>query len=349
MPENTMKVAAMTAVRKTEIQIRPVPEIGPDEVLLRMAFVGICGSDAHYYASGERKGVVFDLPFILGHEASGVVVKAGSRVTNLKIGDRVCLEPQKTCGKCIFCKSGHYNMCPHVSFPSVPTQEDGMLREFFAFPADLCHKLPDNVSLEEGALIEPLAVGLSATEKGNVSLGQTVVILGMGTIGLVTLLSAKARGASRVIAVDLFDNRLALAKSFGADYTINGTSDPVAEVMRITDGMGADVVFETAGSSFTAAQSVSYIKNCGKVVLVGNINGKTSLDLLDLMYREGSISTIFRYVNHFPIAINAVASGAIDVKKLISAVYPFAETGQAFERAIEDKAGVVKVLIRIGD
>lgn len=349
MHEHTMKVAAMTAVRKTEIQLRPVPEISPDEVLLKMAYVGICGSDAHYYATGVRKGVTFHLPFILGHEASGVVIKAGSRVTNLKIGDRVCLEPQKTCGKCIFCKSGHYNMCPHVSFPSVPTQEDGMLREFFAFPADLCHKLPDNVSLEEGALIEPLAVGLSATERGNVSLGQTVVILGMGTIGLVTLLSAKARGASNVIAIDLFDNRLALAKQFGADYVINGKGDPVAEVMRITGGMGADVVFETAGSAFTAAQTVSYIKNCGKIVLVGNINGKTPMDFLDLMYREGSISTIFRYVNHFPIAINAVASGVINVKRLISAVYPFSETGKAFDRAIDDKANVIKVLIRIAD
>lgn len=168
------RAAYMTAVKKMEIREIPMPEAAEGEIVLRVEYVGVCGSDAHFFESGERKGKAFGLPFILGHECAGTVVSVGKDVKNVKQGDRVCFEPQITCGTCAYCRSGHYNMCPDVHFPSVPPY-DGMLRDYVTIPAHLAYRLPDNVSTREGALIEPLAVGLSAAERGEVSLGKTVV------------------------------------------------------------------------------------------------------------------------------------------------------------------------------
>lgn len=339
--------AYMTAVQKIVVRDCQMPELSPGEVLLKMAYVGVCGSDAHFFETGKRKGENIPLPFILGHEASAVVEKIGEGVSHLKVGDRVVIEPQKTCGVCEFCRSGHYNMCPDVAFPSVPPY-DGMLRQYMAFPAHLCYKLPEKVSMLEGALIEPLAVGLSAAERGNVALGQTIVILGMGAIGLTTLLACKARGASTVIVVDLYQNRLDCALSFGADFALNASEvDPVKEVMKLTENSGADVVFETAGSQKTAAQTVDYLKRCGTIVMVGNINGETPVRFMDLMYKEGQIRTIYRYRNNFKTAISAIASGTIRVKDMISAVFPLNKSQEAFETALRDKNSVVKIVINI--
>ena len=207
MGNNVNRAAYMTAVKKMEIREIPLPEVGADEIVLKVEYVGVCGSDAHFFESGERKGKAFDLPFVLGHECAGTVTQVGANVKHLAVGDRVCFEPQITCGTCSYCRSGHYNMCPDVRFPSVPPY-DGMLRDYVAIPAHLAYLLPENVSTMEGALIEPLAVGLSAAERGDVSLGQTVVILGAGCIGLVTMMACKARGASKVILCDLFPKRL---------------------------------------------------------------------------------------------------------------------------------------------
>lgn len=345
MPQNS--AAYMTAVQKIEIRDCPMPTVADGEVLLEVAYVGVCGSDVHFFESGKRKDQDIPLPFILGHEASATVVSIGKGVSGLKPGDRVVIEPQKTCGICEFCRSGHYNMCPDVVFPSVPPN-DGMLRRYFAFPAHLCYKLPDSVSLLEGALVEPLAVGLSAADRGNVQLGQTVVILGMGAIGLTTLLACKARGASKIIAIDIFQNRLDCALKFGADYALNvSQTDAVAEVMRLTDGFGAEVVFETAGSQKTAAQAAMYLKRCGTIVMVGNVNGETPIRFMDLMYKEGEIRTIYRYKNNFKTAISAIASGNINVKGMVSKVFPFDETHDAFMCALKDKMSVVKLVVEI--
>lgn len=341
--------AFLTATQQLEIRDCEMPKVAPDEVLLKIEYIGICGSDAHFFESGKRKETPLPFPFILGHEASATVVELGADVKTLTVGDRVCIEPQKTCGECEMCKTGHYNMCPSVEFPSVPPY-DGMLRKYFAFPARLCHKLPDSMTLEQGALIEPLAVGLSAAEEGEVRLGDTVVILGMGTIGLVTLLACKARGATKIVAIDLFDERLECAEKLGATMVINGgKEDAVAKVMEYTDGRGADVVFETAGSAFTAAQSAEYLRRCGRVVLVGNINGTTQMKLFELMLREGSIHTIYRYKNNFPTAISSVATGVINVNSLITNVYPMAEAQKAFEQSIHDKSHVIKILLKVAE
>ncbi len=341
------KAAVLTAVQTIKILDWEMPVLEEDEVLLEIAYVGVCGSDAHFYESGKRKGKDIPLPFILGHEASSVVIAVGNGVKTLSAGDRVVIEPQKTCGICEFCKSGHYNMCPDVIFPSVPPY-DGMLQKYFKFQAHLCHKLPDQVSLLEGSLIEPFAVGLAAAERGGVHVGQTVVILGMGAIGLSTLLACKAMGASVIIAIDVFQNRLDCAKEFGATHIINAReTDAVAQVDAITSRLGAEVVFETAGSQATAAQTGKYLKRCGVIVMVGNVNGQTPFEFMDLMYREAEIRTIYRYKNNFDTAISLVATRRVDIGKMVTEVYPFEKVQDAFERSLVDKQNIVKIVIDV--
>lgn len=341
------RAAYMTAVKKMEIREIPMPEAAEGEIVLRVEYVGVCGSDAHFFESGERKGKAFGLPFILGHECAGTVVSVGKDVKNVKQGDRVCFEPQITCGTCAYCRSGHYNMCPDVHFPSVPPY-DGMLRDYVTIPAHLAYRLPDNVSTREGALIEPLAVGLSAAERGEVSLGKTVVILGAGCIGLVTMMACRAMGAGKIIVSDLFSKRLDKALELGADAVINAKEESVEDrVLELTNGIGADVVFETAGNPRTAAQTAALVRRCGVVVIVGNINGETPYRFMDLMYKEGEIRTIYRYHNNFPTAIQAVSTGLIDVKKIVSHEFDFQDVQAAFDNSLYNRQDVIKAVIRL--
>ena len=330
-----------------EIRELPIPRAGAGEVVLNVEYVGVCGSDVHFFESGMRKGKFFDLPFILGHECAGTIVETGPGVTGLRQGDRVCFEPQITCGTCVYCRSGHYNMCPDVQFPSVPPH-DGMLRDFVAIPAHLAYKLPDSISTLEGALIEPLAVGLSAASRGGVSLGQSVVILGAGCIGLLTMMACKARGAAKVILCDLFPSRLQKALELGGDTVINAREEDVqARVLELTGGTGADVVFETAGNPHTAGQTSDLVRRCGVVVMVGNINGETPYRFMDLMYKEGEIRTIYRYRNNFETALQMVASGKIDLRRIVSHQFDFQDVQLAFENSLNDRQDVIKAVIKL--
>jgi L-iditol 2-dehydrogenase len=340
------QAAMMTGVKRMQIVDIEMPVLKKGEILIKMEYVGVCGSDVHFFETGKRKGKEFQLPFILGHEGSGTVMEISEGVTNLAAGDRVAIEPQQTCGRCEYCKSGRYNLCADVAFPSVPPY-DGMLRRYFAFPAHLCFKLPKNVSTLEGALIEPLAVGFQAAKRGDVEIGKTIAIIGMGCIGLTTLLACKAMGALRVIGADLFEKRLQMAKSFGAGVVINAAVDEIlGKVYEWTDGKGVDIVFETAGSKATASKTGSILKRGGVIVMVGNVEGQTPFDFMDLMYKEGEIRTIYRYKNNFPTTIEAVASGGIDVKGIVSDIFDFTQTQQAFDRVINDKQNVIKAVIQ---
>lgn len=341
------RAAYMISPKKIELRELPMPTAKPGEVILKVEYVGVCGSDVHFLETGVRKGKPFPLPFILGHECTGTVTEVGDGVKSIKVGERVCFEPQITCGKCVYCRSGHYNMCPDVVFPSTPPY-DGMLRDYVAIPAENAYKLPDEVSTKEGALIEPLAVGLSAAEKGEVTVGKTVVILGAGCIGLVTMMACKAMGASRVIMSDLYPKRLANALRLGADVVINAAEeDAIQRVMELTGGEGADVVFEVASNPVTAAQTVDMVRRCGIVVMVGNINEKTPYRFMDLMYREGQIRTIYRYCNNFNTALQAVASGRIDIKGIISHEFDFSNVQDAFDESMNNRQNVIKAVIKL--
>ena len=267
--EGKMKVAVMNGIGEMGFVEREIPKPAADEVLVKLEYVGICGSDMHYYETGAIGDYVVEPPFVLGHEPGGVVVEVGENVKHLQVGDRVALEPGKTCGHCEFCKQGKYNLCPDVIFFATPPV-DGVFQEYVAHEADLCFKLPDNVSTLEGALIEPLAVGFHAAIQGDAHLGQKAVVMGAGCIGLVSMMALKARGVSEVYVVDIMEKRLEKALELGASGVINGAKENVMErVKELTGGNGTDLVIETAGTEITTRQAIQMAKKGSTIVLVG--------------------------------------------------------------------------------
>ncbi len=342
------KAVFMKGIGEMEIVPVEMPALRDNDVLVKMEYVGICGSDVHYYEKGRIGNFIVEGDFILGHECAGEVVKVGSAVKGLKVGDKVALEPGITCGQCEFCKGGKYNLCPDVEFLATPPYH-GCLKNYIAFPENMAFKLPDNVSTKEGALVEPLAVGLHAAAQGGVKLGDKVVVLGAGCIGLVTLLACKAFGATEVIVVDVIDKRLECAMNLGASHVINAkkenTLDKIAE---LTGGKGADIVIETAGSEFTIKQTAYAVKRGGTIVLVGLApKDVIEFDFMQIMIKEADIKSVFRYRNLYPAAIGAIADGKIDVKGIVTHEFDFEDSKKAFDFVIENKNDVVKAVIKI--
>lgn len=348
--EGKMRVAVMTGIKEIELTERDIPKPKEDEVLVRVEYVGVCGSDLHYYEAGGIGANIVKPPFVLGHEAGGRVVETGSKVTNLKVGDRVALEPGKTCGKCEFCKTGRYNLCPDVIFFATPPI-DGVFQDYVAHPADLCFKIPDNMDTMEAALIEPLAVGFHAARQGNAKAGQTAVVTGAGCIGLVSMMALKAMGVTKVIVVDVMKKRLDKALELGAAAVVNGKDkDTVDEIMRLTDGKGADLVIETAGTEITARQAIHFTKKGATIVLVGySATGEMTLPLGLALDKELEFKTVFRYRHIYPLAIEAVAAGKVNLKGIVTNIFPLDEVREAMKQSVENKADIVKSVIKVID
>lgn len=344
----TMRVAIMQGIGKMEMGTRPIPVPKDDEVLVKLEYVGVCGSDLHYYESGAIGDFIVEPPFVLGHEAGGTVIEVGSKVTHLKAGDRVALEPGKTCGRCRFCREGKYNLCPDVVFFATPPV-DGVFQEYVAHEADLCFKLPDNVSTMEGALIEPLAVGFHAAIQGDAHLGQKAVVMGAGCIGLVSMMALKARGVAEVYVVDIMDKRLEKAMELGATGVINGMKeDVVAKIMELTDGMGTDLVIETAGTEITTRQAIRMASKGSTIVLVGySKSGEMTLPTSMMLDKELTIKTIFRYRHIYPVAIEAVATGKVNLKGIVTDLFPLSDIQHAMDASVNNKAEIVKAVIKI--
>lgn len=348
--EGKMKVAVMLDIGKMGFEERDIPTPKDDEVLVKLEYVGICGSDLHYYESGAIGEFVVEPPFVLGHEPGGTVVEVGKNVTDLKVGDRVALEPGKTCGHCEFCKTGRYNLCPDVVFFATPPV-DGVFQEYVAHEAGLCFKLPDNVSTMEGALIEPLAVGFHAARQGGAAAGQTAVVTGAGCIGLVSMMALKAMGVTKVIQVDVMDKRLDKALELGADAVVNGMKeDTVKRVLELTDGKGCDLVIETAGTEITTRQAVSMTKKGATIVLVGySKTGEIKMPVSLALDKELTFKTVFRYRHIYPMAIDAVASGRVNLKGIVTNVYGLDDIQRAMDESVHNKADIVKAVVKICD
>ena len=348
--DGKMKVAVMEAIGKIKMEERDIPKAKDNEVLVKLEYVGICGSDLHYYETGAIGDFVVKPPFVLGHEPGGTVVEVGKDVKHLKVGDRVALEPGKTCGHCEFCKTGRYNLCPDVVFFATPPV-DGVFQEYVAHEADLCFKLPENVSTLEGALIEPLAVGFHAAMQGGARAGQTVVVMGSGCIGLVTMMALKAMGVSKVYVVDIMEKRLEKALELGADGVINGKEkDAVEEVMKLTDGRGCDLVIETAGTQITTVQAMRMTKKGATIVLVGySKTGEMTLPISMALDKELTFKTVFRYRHIYPMAIEAVAAGKVNLKGIVTDIFSLDEAQKAMDYSVNNKADVVKAVIRIAE
>jgi len=302
----------------------------------------------HYYETGAIGDYVVKPPFVLGHEPGGTVVGVGSHVTHLKVGDKVALEPGKTCGHCEFCRQGKYNLCPDVVFFATPPV-DGVFQEYVAHEAALCFKLPENVSTLEGALIEPLAVGFHAANQGGAHAGQTAVVMGAGCIGLVSMMALKAEGVSRVYVVDVMAKRLEKALELGADGVINGKDEDAVEAVRkLTGGAGCDLVIETAGTEFTTRQAIHMTKKGASIVLVGySKTGEMTLPMSLALDKELTFKTVFRYRHIYPMAIDAVAAGKVNLKGIVTDIFDFDDIQNAMDRSVADKANIVKAVVRI--
>ena len=341
-----MRAAYMTGLRQIEIRRVPRPEPGPGEVLVRVRAVGVCGSDVHYYLHGRIGPFVVNAPLILGHECSGEIVAVGAGVSPKRIGERVALEPGIPCRKCRHCKTGRYNLCPDVRFLATPPV-DGAFVEYLVFPEDFVFPLPATISLDEGALIEPLATGVYACRRAEVQPGAVVAVLGAGPIGLLTMQAARAFGAARVAVIDKFPYRVDLAKRLGADVAVLYESSESFRALSKELGAPPDVVFETAGSVATAQAAVHLAERGGKVVVIGLVpDDMVPLPVTTASTREVDIIGIFRYANVFPTAIEMVASRRVDVRSLISGSFSLDETQRALEAAEERKSTAIKFLVR---
>ncbi|GIY28652.1 sorbitol dehydrogenase [Caerostris darwini] len=339
--------AVLEGVGNLRLENRNIPVPQPNEVLIAIHSVGICGSDVHYWKHGRIGDFVVKDPMVLGHESSGTVVKVGDQVKNLKPGDKVCIEPGVPCRKCEFCKGGRYNLCPGVKFDATPPV-DGSLSRYYCHDADFCFKLPDNVSLEEGALMEPLSVAIHACKRASVTAGKSVLICGAGPIGLVNLLTCKAMGATKIIVTDISESRLDIAKKIGATYQLCvkdiNTETALSEIKSMLGG-SPDITIECSGAESSIRLGILVTKSGGVVMLVGLGASEINIPIIEASVREVDIKGIFRYANCYPIALGLVSSGAIDVKPLITHHFTLEEVHKAFETAHTGAGGAIKVLI----
>jgi len=340
--------AVLHGINDIKLETAAMPTPGPNDVLVEMNSVGICGSDVHYWTHGRIGDFVLTKPMVLGHESSGTVVAAGANVSHLKQGDRVAIEPGVPCRSCSFCKTGRYNLCAEMKFCATPPY-DGTLCRYFSHPADFCYKLPENVSFEEGALLEPLSVSVHACERAGVKIGSRVLICGAGPIGLISLLVARACGASEVIITDIDPNRLAVAKNFGANRTVLITTKDPHEASKLVSAQmpegHADIAIECSGAESSIWNAIRNTRSGGVIVLVGLGAPVISLPIVDATVREIDIRGVFRYANCYPKALALVASGAVNVKPLITHHFNLEQTVAAFETAKTGKDGVIKVMI----
>ena len=341
-----MKAAFLHAPRDLRLEEAEIPELRPDGVLIEVKANGICGSDIHFYEDGRLGPFVVDRPYIPGHESSGVVKKVGGEVDGLKPGDKVVPEPGIPCRRCAICKSGRYNLCPEGYFLSAPPV-NGTFGEYVAVPWDFAHKVPESVSFEEAALVEPVAVAVHACNRAGLTPGDEVVILGAGPIGLAILMVARTMGAGRAVVVDLLENRLELAKKLGAAAVVNASSEDVASaVAGATGGGGPRIAFDAAGSTVTSALTVDVVGPGGKAVLVGWPGEKRfAYPVERILELEMEVLGVRRYANVFPAAISLIADGRVDADALITHRFPFEKVVEAFQFVAGNKDKVVKAVV----
>ncbi|XP_060571374.1 sorbitol dehydrogenase-like [Ruditapes philippinarum] len=342
--------AVLCGKETIKFENRIVQEPGPGEVQLSMRNVGLCGSDVYMYKNGCHGTHRLGGSGILGHEASAVVTKVGEGVTKLKVGDRVALEPGEACNKCKNCLRDVRNMClTEKPFDGNTSKYDGYITKCKLMRADYCYKLPDNVSDEEGALMEPLAVAVQDCRRAGVEAGKSVLVLGSGTIGLLCMITAKAMGATNVCITDVVEERLKLAKQLGATHTVlTNSSDVDSVVKEIHSIMGEmpDITIECTGNNFCQRLAIMSTTPGGCVAIVGYGAEEVTLPLAVLCQRQIDLRPSWRYDQHcYPIAIDMVASGKVNIKPLVTHRFTLEQTTDAIQVAASRRPGVLKCMI----
>ncbi len=343
-----MKALLLSKYRHLELIDAPVPSPGPGEVLVRVAACGICGSDVHGYDGSSGRRIP---PIVMGHEAAGTVTSVGLGVTGFSQGDRVTFDSSIYCGACAHCLRGEVNLCDNRQVLGVSCSDyrrAGAFVEFVVVPSRIIYRLPDNLSFAEAAMLEAVAVAVHAVSLTPISAGSRALVLGAGTIGLLTLQALRAAGCSRVFVADIDESRLKLARNAGASETFLADSNLAAQVRNRTAGAGVDIAIEAVGRNETVAASIDCVRKGGTVTLVGNISPEVTLPLQKVVTRQIRLQGSCASAGEYPRAIELLASGAIQVKPLISAIAPLQEGPQWFERLYAREANLMKVVLTPG-
>jgi len=348
-----MRVSRLHGIRDLRLEELPAPTPGPGEVLLRVAAVGVCGSDVHYFLEGRIGDAVVSEPLILGHEFSAQVAELGpqphsGRVDGLEIGQLVAVEPGISCGRCEPCRRGHPNLCPGVRYCGTPPI-DGVFAEYAVMPAENCYPLPQGFGPAEGALLEPLGIAIHSVDLAHLKAGQTVAVLGAGPIGLLIAAVARAAGAGEIFVTEPLAYRRQFALDYVADAALDpGDTDAVAEILRLTGGRGVDVAFEAAGAADTPQQAADVACIGGKVILVGiPSDDRMTIKASAARHKGLVLKPVFRMKHTYSRAIRLVQTGMVDVKPLATHLFPLERIGEAFELVASHEGGVLRAVIQV--
>ena len=337
-PAITMRASVLRGVGDVVVEERPRPEPGPGQVVVRVASVGVCGSDVHYYEHGRIGQFVVESPLVLGHEAAGEVVAVGPGVTSPAVGQRVSVEPGVPDLTCEQCLAGRYNLCPNMRFFATPPI-DGAFAEFVVVHAAFAHPVPDTISDDAAALLEPLSVGIWACRKGGVSAGSRVLVTGAGPIGLVSVQAARAFGATDIVVSDVNPARLALARELGATGVVDARTSGVEDLPR-----PPTVLLECSGHPAATVAGIRALAPAGRAVLVGMGGDELPLPLSVVQERELEVTGTFRYAGTWPTAIALVAAGRVDLDRLVTSTYSLGEAEDALTAGRRDPQSV-KVVV----
>ncbi|KAF2664172.1 GroES-like protein [Microthyrium microscopicum] len=323
----------------------------PGEVTIAIKSTGICGSDVHFWHAGCIGPMIVEADHILGHESAGQIIAVHSSVKDLSVGDRVAIEPNIPCFACEPCLVGRYNGCPNVDFLSTPPVP-GLLRRYVNHPAVWCHKLPENLTYEDGAMLEPLSVALAGIHRANLQLGDPVIVCGAGPIGLVTALCARAAGCEPLVITDIDEGRLAFAKETIAGVRpikVNigeSAEDFAARVVEAMDGQEPAIAMECTGVESSIAGAIQAVKFGGTVFVIGVGKNEIKIPFMRLSTREVDLKFQYRYSNTWPRAIRLLSSGLVDLKKLVTHRFQLEDAVEAFKTAADAKTGAIKVQIQ---
>ena len=341
-----MKAMLLREYKQLDVVDMPVPEPGPGEILVRVKACGICGSDVHGWDGSSGRRIP---PLVMGHEAAGIVEKVGSEVVGFSEGDRLTFDSTVSCGKCEYCRQGSINLCQNRQVLGVSCEEfrrHGAFAEYVLVPENICYKLPEGLPFEHAALIEAVSIAVHAANRTKVQLGDTAVVVGSGMIGLLVVQAIRLAGCSQVIAVDLEDSKLEIAKELGADFGFNPKNDDVvARVKELTGGEGANVSVEVVGATPTVKMAIDCTRKGGQVTLVGNLAPEVELPLQAVVTRELTINGSCASNGEYPQCIDYLQRGAIRVDPLITAKASLEEGPAWFARLYAGEPGAMKVVI----
>lgn len=333
----TMRASVMTGVRTLQIEDRPVPSPGEHQVLIEVAAVGVCGSDVQYYRHGRIGDFVVDAPMILGHELSGRIAAVGAGVDPNRVGQRVAVEPQHPCRRCRQCKAGRYNLCPEMDFYATPPV-DGAFCRYVLIGDDMAHPVPDSMSDDAAALLEPLSVAIATMRKARVAPGTSILIAGAGPIGVVSVQAARAFGASRIVVTDLVASRREKALAFGATEVLDPAAVDVAAIEPV------DAFVDATGVPAAVVSGIKAVGPAGHVVLVGMGAEEYALPVSHIANREINVTGVFRYTDTWPAAIHLVSTGAVDLDAMVTGRYDLDHAGEALD-SDSDPASLKSIVV----